>query len=374
MVSPVKFSIFIKTSIYLVGIVAFVWMLFIGQSIIVPLLFATFIAVLLHPVVDLMVRKKINRIVAITITLILSFALIAAFSIFLYVQISQFSDSWPIIVEKFTVLIDQSTRWISEYFNIKPEKITAWITESKNDMMSNGNSAIGSTLMSFGSSLVVLFIIPVYIFMILYYQPLLIEFLNQLFGKERQTQVRVVISKIKNVIQRYLVGLVLEALIVAILNTAGLLMLGIDYAILLGVIGALLNVIPYIGGIVGVALPMMIALVTENSPWYAVYVLVIYYIIQLIDNNFIVPKIVASKVKINALVSIVVILAFGALWGVAGMFISIPLTAILKVIFDHVESLKPWGYLLGDTMPVPNFLKIKIPIKIPIKISRKKKS
>jgi len=82
--------------------------------------------------------------------------------------------------------------------------------------------------------------------------------------------------------------------------------------------------------------------------------------IQVIDNNYIVPKIVASKVKINALVSIVVVLAFGALWGIPGMFISIPLTAIVKLIFDHIEPLKPWGFLLGDTMPQLTIFKVKM--------------
>jgi len=128
-------------------------------------------------------------------------------------------------------------------------------------------------------------------------------------------------------------------------------MLGIDYAILLGIVGALLNVIPYIGGIIAVALPMLVALVTKSSGWYPFYVMAVYYFIQLIDNNFIVPKIVASKVKINALFSIVVVIVGNALWGVPGMFLSIPLLAIVKLVFDNIEPLKPWGFLLGDTMP-----------------------
>jgi predicted PurR-regulated permease PerM len=145
--------------------------------------------------------------------------------------------------------------------------------------------------------------------------------------------------------------------LVGALNITALLALGIQYAVLIGIIGALLNVIPYIGGIVAVAIPMIIALATKDSAWYAVYVLVLYYIVQLIDNNFIVPKIVASKVKINALFSIIVVFAGNALWGIPGMFISLPLLAIVKLIFDHIEPLKPWGFLLGDTMPT--ILKIK---------------
>jgi predicted PurR-regulated permease PerM len=151
--------------------------------------------------------------------------------------------------------------------------------------------------------------------------------------------------------------------IIATLDATALFILGIEYAILLGIIGALLNLIPYIGGLVAVALPMMVALATKDNAWYAVYVLIIYYIIQLIDNNYIVPKIVASKVKINALFSIIVVIAGNALWGIPGMFLSIPLLAIVKLIFDHLDSLKPWGFLMGDTMPpiikiVPIFNKL----------------
>ncbi|MGZ3920950.1 MAG: AI-2E family transporter, partial [Bacteroidia bacterium] len=146
-------------------------------------------------------------------------------------------------------------------------------------------------------------------------------------------------------------GLLIEALVVAILNSAGLLILGIDYAIILGIMGALLNVIPYIGGVIAIALPMIIAFVTKDSVTYPLMVLGIYIVIQFIDNHYIIPSVVASKVKLNALVSMVVVLIGGALWGLPGMFLSIPLTAILKVIFDHVESLKPWGYLLGNIIP-----------------------
>lgn len=148
------------------------------------------------------------------------------------------------------------------------------------------------------------------------------------------------------------------------LNTIALLILGIDYAIVLGIIGALLNVIPYIGGIVAVALPMILAFATK-SPLYVFLVLIAYMIVQSIDNHFIVPKIVASRVKLNALVSIIAILTGSALWGVSGMFLALPLTAILKVIFDRIEPLKPWGFLLGDVMPpigksIFNFRKEKL--------------
>jgi len=112
----------------------------------------------------------------------------------------------------------------------------------------------------------------------------------------------------------------------------------------------LLNIIPYIGGIIAVVLPVLIAYTTK-SPVYVLGVLILYMIVQFADNHYIMPRIVASKVRINALVSIIVVFIGGAIWGVAGMFLSVPLTAIVKVIFDRITPLKPWGFLLGDTMP-----------------------
>jgi predicted PurR-regulated permease PerM len=157
----------------------------------------------------------------------------------------------------------------------------------------------------------------------------------------------------------------LEFIIVAALYSTALLILGIEYAILLGLIGALLNVIPYLGGFMAAGLSMIVAIATKSTGWYALYVLISYWIIHLIDYNYIIPKIVASKVKVNALISVVVIVASGALLGIPGMIICIPVTGILKLIFDHIKSMEPWGFLLGDTMP--SVLKIK-PIKIkPIK-------
>jgi predicted PurR-regulated permease PerM len=319
------------------------------------------IAIVLHPVVNFIVRIKINRVIAILITLLITVLIIFAFSSLIISQVSRFSETLPLLIDKFTGMLDQAISWASGYFDIKPNKIHEWITKTEGDLINTSSAAIGQTLVILGNGLVVLFLLPVYIFLILFYHPILIEFIHRLFGSVNESKVSEIVAQIKNVIQRYLIGLVIEAGIMATLNTSVLLLLGIQYAILLGIIAAVVNVIPYIGGLVGVALPMMVALATKQSGWYAIYVMVLFYIIQLIDNNYIVPKIVASKVKINALFSIIVVFIGNALWGIPGMFLSIPLLAIVKLICDHIEPLKPWGFLLGDNMP--SILKIKTVFK-----------
>ena len=340
-----------KAGIFLVGLSALLAILYIAQGIIVPLVFAFIIAILLHPLVNLFVRIRINRILAIFITLLLTILVLAAFIALIYTQAVSFGNSWPILVQKFTVILNDSISYVSRYFEIKPSLIHAWITKTQHELITIDSTLIGNTIVTVGSTMANLLLIPVYIFVILYYQPHLIEFIRQLFDEEHQTQVRAIVTQTKSVVQHYLVGLIIEAIIVGILNTAGLLLLGIQYAILLGVLGAVLNMIPYIGGIISIALFMMVALVTKDSAWFALYVLGVHTIVQIIDNDYIVPKIVASKVKINALFSILVVLVGNALWGISGMFLSLPLLAIVKVIFDHIDSTKPWGYLLGDTMP-----------------------
>ena len=324
-----KLPFYVKVAIFLVGLIALLAIMYIAKSIIIPLVFSVIFAIVLHPVVSFFVRLKINRIFAIVITMFLTFLVIAAIGAVLISQASRLGESWPILVEKFTSIINQNISDAADYFNKDPQKIHEWLTKTQGEIINSSTAAIGQTIMVLGNGLVILLLIPFYIFMILFYQPLLREFVIRISGSNYESHVRVIVSQIKNVIQRYLVGLIIEAGMMAVMNTAALLLLGIEYALILGILAAVLNVIPYIGGIIAVALPMMVALVTKASPWYAFYVLIAYYIIQLIDNNYIVPYIVASKVKINALFSVIIVLAGNALWGVPGMFLSMPILAII---------------------------------------------
>jgi predicted PurR-regulated permease PerM len=346
-----KIPFYAKTTIILLGSIALTTVLYIAQGIIIPLVFALLFAILLNPIVSFFVRLKINRIVSIVFTMILTILVVSGVVGLMFSQANQFSDSWPKLVDRFSAILNQSITQTSGYFDINPQNIHDWIAKSKSELINNGGAAIGQTLINVGNGIAILFLVPIYVFIILYYKSLLLEFIHRVFSTGNQNQVNQIVSQTKRLIQRYLVGLVIEAILVATLNSAALLLLGIQYAIVLGIIGALLNVIPYVGGIVGVALPMMVALATKSTGWYAIYVMLAYYLIQLIDNNYIVPIIVASKVKINALFSIIAVFVGNALWGVSGMFLSIPLLAIIKLICDNIDSLKPWGFLFGDTLP-----------------------
>ena len=346
-----KLPFYAKASLTFIGLISFVATLYFAQSIIVPLIYAIILATVLSPIVLFFERKKMNRVWAISISLLIVFLVLSLLAILLSSQMSMFTETLPKLLDKFTETLNRSVIWTSGRFDVQPKLINDAIAELKMNIIGYGKSSIGSTISSMGSALVVLFLIPVYVFMILFYESLLLDFIRKLFGKNNQTEVNDILTSTKTIIQKYLSALVLEAIIIATLNGIGLLIIGVDYAIVLAIMGAILNVVPYIGGILAVSFPIMVAIGTDSSSTTVLMIVGLYMVVQFVDNHYVVPKIVASKVRINALISIIVVLSGGALWGLAGMFLSIPLTAIMKVIFDHIEGLKPWGFLLGDTMP-----------------------
>lgn len=338
-----------KLALISIGGFAFGAVMYFGQEIIIPILYATMIAILLNPLVNYLVRRKWNKIISISLAVVFAI-LVVLFAIYIVsAQITLFKETYPQLKQKFVVTSTEMQHWISKEFSVRQSSIKSWIEDTQTDVI--GNLAIGETLSEVIHLIVIGTLLPVYLFMILYYKPLLLEFFRKLFRTEHHHAVAEILLNSKKIIQSYLLGLFFEMVIVAVMNSVGLLLIGIDYAIILGITGAIVNVIPYIGGIIAIVLPMLIAFITKDSLIYPFMVFVVYIIIQFIDNHYIIPKIVASRVQLNALISVVVVLIGSAFWGIPGMFLSIPLTAIIKVIFDHVEPLKPWGFLLGNIVP-----------------------
>ncbi len=339
-----------KTAHFIVAAIGVTYVLYIGQGIILPLLFATLFAILLNPIINFLANKRIPRVLAILLVIIVFMALIGILIFFLVSQASLLSSMVPKLKIQLNTILQQIIYWISGHFNISVNRLVEYLNKSLTDSVSNPTTIIGQTIISISSALIIAFIIPVYVFMILFYKSLILEFISKLFAKERHRYIAVILFDSKILIQNYLGGLFIEFIIVSTLNTISLLIIGVDFAILLGVIGGILNVIPYIGGVVAISIPMIIALSTQSIN-AAFWVFIAYIIVQIIDNNILMHFIVAGKVKINALASIIAVFVFGAIWGIPGMFVSIPVTAIIKVIFDQIDDLKPYGFMLGDTMP-----------------------
>lgn len=339
-----QYPFLIKAPLILIGLYLFFYFLFLLKEILVPLAFAALIAILLNPLCNRLERFRIPKVWAISLSLLIAALVLAGLFYFLSSQISQFGELLPTLKTRSQELMGEFQQWISQKLGVSMQKQTDMLHK----LSDNGQQYLGHTLGSIFGVLGVFFLLPVYTFLLLLYKNQLVNFIYESFGSENKDHVQDVLQSTKGAIQSYIAGLLIETAIIAVLNSSALLILGVKYAILLGTIGAILNLIPYIGGLIAIALPVMIATVTNDNFTTPLLIVGVYLLIQFIDNHLIVPKVVASKVSINALISIVVVLMGGALWGVSGMFLSIPFVAILKIIFDHIEGLKPWGKLLGD--------------------------
>lgn len=341
------YPFYVKSTIILFGVILFVFALFHLRDVLVPLAFAVMLAILLNPLVNKLQRRKVPRVLAIVLALVIAIVIILAIVYFLSSQIASFSSELPLLEKKFTMLFSQLQQYLQETFSLSMEKQQELITDAQAQVKPIVGIALGSLLGTLG----VVILLPVYTFLFLYYKKLMLNFLFEVFAQKNSTDVAEALEETKKAIQSYMVGLSLEAVVVAAMNFLALWALGIRYALLLAVIGALLNVVPYIGGLIAISLPVIVATLTKDGFSTQLAVIAAYTVIQFIDNQFLVPMIVSSKVRINAMISIIIVLLGAAVWGVAGMFLSIPFIAVVKIVCDRVPEMKPWGKLLGDSIP-----------------------
>lgn len=338
---------YIQATAVLFGLVLMVYCLGILADILVPLAFAAFLSVLLNPLASRIEKMKVPKALAIGLTMLIAILVVIGVFYFLSTQIVQFGDSLPMLKQKMGEITITLKQWINTTFGVAVSKQDQMVKEA----LGNSQSMLGKTLGGLLGTLAIVFLLPVYVFFMLLYKTLILNFLYEVFAEENSTKVSEVLRETKSAIQSYIVGLLIEMLIVAVMNSTALVLLGVKYGILIGCIGAILNLIPYLGGIVAIALPVLMATVTKDGFSTQLGVIGAYIVIQFIDNNILVPRIVSSKVQINALMSIIVVLLGNQLWGLSGMFLSIPFVAVLKIIFDRIDDLKPWGKLLGDNIP-----------------------
>lgn len=342
-----KLPFFIRISVVFVGLLAFLTFLYLGRDIIIPIVIATLFAIVFNPLVNKLVKDKFNRTLAISIVVFIALLIIVGSSILFVSQISSFSESFPTLVSKLQTVLDQIILSIRAKLHMSSADVALWFKKIQDTVITNSSAIIGKTIGTIGSTMFFIILIPVYVFMILYYKPLLLDFIRKLYGERNSDQINKIFEKTKTTIQSYLIGLVKQAVIVASLYIITFFIIGIPYAVLLGITGALLNIIPFLGAYIAITIFVLIALVTA-SPTAVLLVIIAFIVIHAIDNMYIVPKIVASQVRLNALISLTAVLAGNAIWGIPGMFLSIPLAALIKVVSDHIGSLEPWGYVMGD--------------------------
>ncbi len=343
-----EWPFYARFTVSLFGIILLGFIIFLGQDILMPLCFAIVLSFLLLPINNWLVKKGMSQVPAMLVSILVAVVVISGIVYFLSSQLASFLDDLPQIKRNLNRHINTVQQWVRQNFNISRREQDQAVQSAAEDMKTTGPGMLGSTFITAASLLIIVVLLPIYTFLILYYRELIRKFLISVFADKHRSSVEEVLRESRIIIQSYMVGLLIEMGIVAALNATGFLLIGIDHVIFLAVLAAILNLIPYVGMLVASVICMLITLASTNDISDIIWVGVILTVVQFIDNNFLMPYVVSSKVKINALVSIIGVLVGGALAGFSGMFLSIPGIAIMKAIFDRVDGLQPWGRVLGD--------------------------
>ncbi len=339
---------YLKIASSLVALIATVYILYVLRETIIPLAFSILLAILLHPVCAWLEVRKVPRIGAILLSILALFTVIVILVYVVSMQIGSFTEELPRITEKAEAILDETLTMGERYLNISR---TQQVSEAKKyliNALSEGRAVLLNTLVTTTGAISTFVLIPLYIFFFLLYRDFFRMFVHKAIRSVPNEELNALLKKIYEVIQSYLSGLFLVILIVGVLNSIGLLILGVPHAIFFGFLAGFLILIPYIGILIGSILPALLSIVTMDSPWYALGVIGVMSFVQFLEGNFITPHIVGSKVSVNPLAAIVALFLGGQLWGLSGLILALPVTAILKVIMDTVPSLEPYGFLLGE--------------------------
>lgn len=341
----------VRRSIELAGLYVLGLVLVAGSGIITPLILAFLVSIVLLPVFKFFIRLKLGEALAISLSLLLLAGFLALIIWFFSAQISNLIEDFPKIQRNVSIHLDNLSAWINRKTDFSTERQVAILTEQGNKLLSQAGGMLGSAAASLTSLFVLVGLVPIYIFLILYYKNLLLRFVFMWFPERDHEPLKEGMGQMKNIIMSYLTGLLIQICYITILLGGALMILGIKHALLIGVVFAFLNLIPYVGALLGNIIGVLLTLSSSQELGPIVTVLVTIAAVQFLDNNILMPRIVGSKVQINALATIVAVIIGGAVAGISGMFLSVPIVAVLKVIFDRSRNLKQWGVLLGDERP-----------------------
>lgn len=334
---------FILSSIVLTG-----YALILAKPIFNPLLAAFIVALILKPLCSTIERFKIPRGLSTLFSIILVLLVMAAISTFFSSQVGNISSEMISIGEKLNQVMDKLQSWVKDQLGISPDQQVLYMKNSLGNILKNSTSFLTGTLSATAGFFTAFFLFLISLFFFLYYRSFLVSFLYKLFHKHNHHLLKVTLNKIEGVVRSYILGLLLVVCIIATLNTIGLFALGIEHALFFGLLVAILTIIPYIGIIIGSLLPILFAIVTTDSWWYPLGVIIIFSSVQFLEGNFITPNIIGNQVSINPFAAILGLLLGGMVLGLPGVIFAIPILAMVKVICDSNDHLSPIGYLIGN--------------------------
>lgn len=324
------------------------WLLYIGSSLILPMVFALLFAMFLLPIDKWMSTKiKINWlsiIASFLVVIIPIFLVIYLFS----VQTLNIIDSLPSIGNEIEKGFNKLLSIVNEAFPALNLNADQLLSENTNKLLDGPLNVLSKGLISSTELIVNSGITLIYTFFILLYRKSFKNFVIFQFEKNNHRDIKSTLSEIKNMVQSYVGGLGIVILILAFFNSLGLLIIGVDYAIFWGALSGILAIIPYVGTGVGAMLPLLYSLASSDSNWQPIAILIYFIVIQQIEGNIITPKIVGDKVNINPMFAIISLIFFGSFWGIGGVILALPIISIIRIVLDQFNETKPLAVLMGS--------------------------
>ncbi|MFM7078694.1 MAG: AI-2E family transporter, partial [Bacteroidota bacterium] len=332
--------------------------LYFGKPLFIPLACALFISFILYPVCKKLESKGVSKALAASFGVGILFLFGVVLVSILYMQLVRFATDWGEMSSKLSALMDSVKSYFINSWNLNPNEVERWSNDLVHSLAARIFSLVETFSISFFINVVMLILIPIYVFLILYYRHLLVELVLGFFPKERTAKMREVVVLAVSTYYGFIKGMLVVYFTVGVLNSIGLLLLGIPHAILFGFLTAIMTFIPYIGIVVASLLPISYAWITYDSAWYPLGVVAVFAFVQYLEANLIFPWAVSQRLKLNTLATLIVIIAGGVLWGAAGMILFVPFAAILRLVAERTEGWEGLARFLGQEKVCPNRLSL----------------
>jgi predicted PurR-regulated permease PerM len=328
-------------------ILSFGYLGYILREFLYPIALAGLIAYLLYPVANFLEKRLLPRFMAIFVSIILGLAILGSIGFFLYNQIENMISDFPLLKIKAAQNLEPWLKDIFSFFGYKDYELKQFVREKVFAIFDFSSDLLNNLFASTTGTLVRIAILPVYVFLLLYYRTKFAFFFVRITKKENRRKLLVTLKDISEVVPRYLSGVTIVVLILCVLNSIGLSVIGIKYAIALGIISAMFNYIPYFGTLLGGILPLFFAFLLGSIPADPIKVILLYVSVQFIENNILTPNIVGGNVNVSPFFIIVGLIGSAMYWGLPGMLIIVPVLSVLNIVLRNIDGGENFAYLLS---------------------------
>lgn len=345
--SQIVFPFYARLALVLISLLLICVFMIWAKGIMIPLTFGLLVAILIYPLCRFLENKThLSRSIATTLSLLIFIASVGIFMYFFSIQIVHFYNDFPDLKPRFEHTINDLQNWINVKFHFNRIQQSNYINKSVAAVFESVAQSLGDLLVALSSLLIYIIFVLIFAYFMLFYRSMLVQFTILLFKPKHKETVIDVLKHTKSMMSSYISGLLIEMVILSVVNSAALIALGIPYAVLLGVMSAVLNIIPYLGIYTSIVITMFVTFANGTLP-LTLEAGTILLAIHFIDANILMPKIIGARVKMNPFITILAVVLGEFIWGVPGMFLFIPLVGLVKLICERVPELEAWAVLIG---------------------------